>query len=443
MRVMVIGSGGREHAICHAVARSERLRKLFVLPGNAGTASLGENIAGDPNDIDFVVRAARDKRVDLTIVGPEDPLAAGVVDALEEAGLRVFGPNAAAARIEADKAFAKQLMKKAGVPTAEARIFAPTEQERLREGQPDGDEASRAAFSGYDRAREYVGTREGPLVIKAAGLAKGKGVVVCDEPAEALVALERMMVRREFGEAGRTVVVEERLQGREVSVFALVDGRNIYILDPAQDYKRAYDNDEGPNTGGMGAFCPGDAIDAQTMATIERQVLIPTIDVMLREGIPYRGLLYAGLMLTTNGPKVLEFNCRFGDPETQPMLLRIRSDPLDLFDATVDGRLDEISIDWDPRTAVCVVMASGGYPGTFEKGMVIDGLPDVGGSRDFAVYHAGTELREGKVVTAGGRVLGVTALGDSVEAARQRAYDIVSGIRFKNAIYRTDIAARR
>jgi phosphoribosylamine--glycine ligase len=454
MNVLVIGGGGREHAICHGLARSKRLNRLFILPGNAGTESLGTNIPGDPTDIELLLDVARRESIGLVVVGPEDPLAAGVVDAFEQAGLRAFGPCAAAARLEADKAFAKQIMRRAGVPTAETRIFARTEQELLqrfdaRGGEPFDPRHTRIPTA-YSRARDYIASRDSAMVVKAAGLARGKGAFVCESPADALLVLDRLMLDRELGDAADTVLVEERLVGREVSVMALVDGRTLYFLESAQDHKRLLEGDAGPNTGGMGAFCPAGALDDETRGLIEREIFVPVVDAMLRDGIPYRGVLDAGLMLTAAGPRVLEFNCRFGDPEAQVILPRIRSDLLDLFEAAVEGRLDEATIDWDPRPAVCVVMASGGYPGEYRTGAPIAGLEGEGaggqgdegtrGEQDVIVFHAGTRREGDRVVTSGGRVLGVTALGADLAEARRKAYAAVDDIHFEGAQFRRDIA---
>lgn len=415
LNVLVLGSGGREHALGRALSRSPRLGKLFSLPGNAGTEKLGTNIAGDAADVKLALEVARREAIDLTIVGPEDPLAAGVVDAFAAAGLRIFGPTAAAAKLESDKAFAKQVMRSHAVPTADARVFED-----------------------YRRAREYIATRDEAIVIKAAGLAKGKGVVVCDDPADGILVAERMMLQREFGEAGRCIVVEEKLDGREASVLAIVDGRTIYMLEPAQDHKRLLAGDRGPNTGGMGAFSPTPAIDEATMRQIEAQVFVPVLDALIREEIPYRGVLYAGLMLTKAGPKVLEFNCRFGDPEAQAILMRMRSDLLELLDAATRGELEQVTIEWDRRAGLCVVLAAAGYPGEVKKGEAIDGLP-AEDADDAAVFHAGTKRIGGRVVTNGGRVLGVTALGETLAAARARAYGIVGGIAFEGMQYRDDL----
>jgi len=446
MNILVIGSGGREHAISWKLAQSPRRPRLFCAPGNAGTAEVAENVPIAPEAVDELLDFARKRRIDLTIVGPEEPLCAGIVDRFQEAGLRIFGPTAAAARLEGDKAFAKQLMREAGVPTAEARIFGPTAQElaQAREIGRAGEEAAFRHFqTGYDMARQYVASREDGVVVKAAGLARGKGVFIHPDPSAALLTLEDLMVKKTLGEAGQRVVVEELLAGREVSILALVDGRNVYMLESASDHKRAGDGDSGPNTGGMGAYSPSDAVTDADFAVIEREILVPVIDALRRDDVIYRGVLYAGLMMTPAGPKVLEFNCRFGDPETQPILMRLESDLLEAIEATLDGRLDRIELRWNARPAVCVVMASGGYPGDYEKGKAVTGLERAGAVPCVKVFHAGTSRREEEIVTAGGRVLGVTALGDTLAEARQRAYDAVRLISFDTAHYRRDIAAPR
>lgn len=420
MNVLVIGGGGREHAICHQLRRSPLLKKLFVLPGNAGTAQIATNIPGNATDVALALEVARKESIDLTIVGPEDPLAGGIVDAFVKAGRRIFGPSALAARLESDKAFAKQIMRQYVVPTAEARVF-----------------------DRYDLAHQYIATRDEALVVKASGLAKGKGVIVCDDPSQALIAAEQMLVKRAFGDAGSRIVVEEKLDGREVSVLALVEGHTIAILEPARDYKRLGDGDTGPNTGGMGSFSKSDLIDDATMQQIESQVFVPLLDGLIREEIPYRGVLYAGLMLTPAGPKVLEFNCRFGDPETQALLPRLESDLLAVIDAAVNGRLDEVELTWDRRPSVCVVMAAPGYPDRPETGDRIEGLANVRDARDVAVFHAGTKMDMGRVITNGGRVLSVSALGATLEEAADRAYEAVDRISFRDAVYRRDIGRRQ
>ncbi|MHC4697000.1 MAG: phosphoribosylamine--glycine ligase [Planctomycetota bacterium] len=425
MQVMVIGSGGREHALAWGLARSARVDQVFCVPGNAGTASLTdtkvgstvENIKARVDDREGLMDIARSRNVDLTVVGPEAPLCAGIVDRFQEAGLRIFGPTAAAARIEGDKAYAKRLMIGAHIPTAEARIF-----------------------DRFDAAKAYVSSRDGGVVVKAAGLAAGKGVLVCADQDEALAALKKIMVDRVFGEAGDTVVVEELLKGQELSVLALVDGGTIYTLETAQDHKPIGDGDTGPNTGGMGAYSPAPIATPDVLRKIESEILVPMVDALRNDDAPYRGVLYAGLMLTPGGPKVLEFNCRFGDPETQAVLMRLESDLFDLLEAVVDGRLAEADVRWNPKPAVCVVMASGGYPGPYQSGKVIQGLGRVAGMDDVCVFHAGTERIEHLTVSSGGRVLGVTALGKTIADAQQRVYTAVEAIEFEDAYYRRDIA---
>jgi phosphoribosylamine--glycine ligase len=417
MDVLLVGGGGREHAIAWKLRQSKRLGTLYVAPGNAGTAACGRNVPIADTDVAALVQFAREKQIDLAVVGPEDPLSAGLVDALEAAGIKAFGPSGAAARLEADKAFAKQLMRSCAVSTAEARVF-----------------------DRFSDAKAYIASRDEPVVVKAAGLAKGKGVVVCDDPSEAILAAERIMVDRVFGDAGQKVVVEDKLLGEEASILAFVDGRNIYVMESSQDHKPIGDNDQGPNTGGMGAYSPAPVISEQMMDRITREILVPVVDAMNRSGSPYKGVLYAGLMITTGGPRVLEFNVRFGDPETQPIVMRLQSDLLEVFLAVREGRLEDAFLKWDPRPAVCVVMASGGYPGDYEKGKAIAGLEEAERLDDVAVFHAGTKDLDGSVVTDGGRVLGVTALGADVAAAKARAYEAVDCITFEGAYCRRDIA---
>jgi phosphoribosylamine--glycine ligase len=416
---LVIGSGGREHALAAALARSARAEQVLCAPGNAGTAEIGENIPVAVENHEALVQLAREREIGLTVVGPEGPLCAGIVDRFQAAGLRIFGPIKAAARIEGEKAYAKKLMKRASIPTAEARIFTR-----------------------FAEARAYVASRDAGVVVKASGLAAGKGVVVCPDPADGLLALERMMVQREFGDAGDVVVVEELFKGPELSVHALVDDRTIYMLESAQDHKAIGDGDTGPNTGGMGAYSPAPIATPEVLRVVERDVLVPIVDALRQDGAPYRGVLYAGLMLTAAGPKALEFNCRFGDPETQVILPRLDCDLLDVLDAVVDGRLEEVEIRWKPKAAVCVVMAAKGYPGKYESGKVIEGLGAAGAMGDVCVFHAGTKRVEHLTVTGGGRVLGVTGLGDDIADARRRAYEAVNRIHFEGAYYRRDIAHR-
>jgi phosphoribosylamine--glycine ligase len=419
MKVLVVGKGGREHALAWKLAQSPRAERVYCAPGNAGTAADGVNVPIEANDFPTLTQFARKQGIDLVVVGPEEPLALGIVDHLQQAGILVFGPTREAAQLEASKVYAKGLMRHADVPTAEFRIF----------DHPD-------------LARRYIETRDYPLVIKADGLAAGKGVVVCDTQEEALAAIQRIMVREEFGRAaGRQVVVEKRLEGEEVSILALVSGRAIVPLETTQDHKSALDGDTGPNTGGMGAYSPAPIATPEVLAQIDREVLVPTVHAMKRSRRPFRGVLYAGMMLTAQGSRVLEFNCRFGDPEIQPLVMRLRTDLLELLTATAAGRLEEVGpLEWDPRPAVCVVMASKGYPGPYEKGLVISGLEEVARLPDVQVFHAGTRQDGNRVLTDGGRVLGVTALGDTLLGAKQRAYEAVRRVRFPGAFFRTDIA---
>jgi len=417
MRIMVIGGGGREHALAWKISQSKLTEQLYCAPGNPGTGALGENLPIAPEDTDAVVAAAKQNKVDLVVVGPEDPLAAGMVDAVRAAGIMCFGPVAAGARLEADKAFAKDLMRSASIPTAEAHIFKD-----------------------FSAAREYALSRDHGIVVKAAGLAKGKGVFVCPEPHMAIRPLEQMMQQRVFGGAGDKVIIEEMLVGQEASILALVDGRSIYTLEASQDHKPIGDGDTGPNTGGMGAYSPTPVVDQATMATVEREILVPIVDAMRRSFGRYEGCLYAGIMLTHAGPKVLEFNCRFGDPETQPLIMRLSSDLVEAMVATCRHRLDAVTLAWDPRPAVCVVMASGGYPGSYEKGHPITGIDAAEALGDVKVFQAGTALADGKLVTAGGRVLGVTALGETIAAAQKRAYEAVDKIAWEGCYCRRDIA---
>jgi phosphoribosylamine--glycine ligase len=422
MKVLVVGKGGREHALVWKLAQSPRVERVFCAPGNAGTAEDGVNVAVEPNHFDKLARFVRSEDVGLTVVGPEEPLARGIVDAFHAEGLPIFGPGREAAQLEASKVFAKGLMRHADVPTAEFRIFDHPEY-----------------------ARRYIETRDHPLVVKADGLAAGKGVVVCETPAEALAAVERIMVREEFGRAtGRQVVVEKRLEGQELSIQAVVSGRVVVPLETTQDHKAAFDGDTGPNTGGMGAYCPAPLATPELLDVVDRDILVPTVHAMKRRRRAFHGLLYAGLMVTPQGPRVLEFNCRFGDPETQPLLMRLRTDLLDLLEAATQGRLEEFEgrLEWDPRPAVCVVMCSKGYPGPYEKGDVVRGLADAAALPHVKVFHAGTRRDGDRVLTDGGRVLGVTALGDTLADARRRAYEAVGRISFAGASYRRDIAAR-
>ncbi|MGD0552414.1 MAG: phosphoribosylamine--glycine ligase [Sedimentisphaerales bacterium] len=417
MRVLLIGNGGREDAIAWKLAKSKELKKLYIAPGNPGTARWGENVAIKTEDIGEIVKFAKENKVELVIVGPEDPLADGVVDALEAEGIKAFGPSKAAAQLEADKSFSKQIMRSSAISTAEGRTFTR-----------------------FEDAKAYIASRDEPVVVKAAGLAKGKGVIVCDEPSDGILAAEKIMVDRIFGLAGDKVVVEDKLIGEEASILAFVDGRSIYVMESAQDHKPVGDGDMGPNTGGMGAYSPAPVVTDAMMSQIEREILVPVVDCMNRNDTPYKGVLYAGLMVTAGGPRVLEFNVRFGDPETQPIMMRLRSDLLEVCLAVCEQKLDQVTLEWDERPAVCVVMASGGYPGDYEKGKVITGINEAEQLKDVVVFHAGTSVKDGKLVTAGGRVLGVTAIGGTIADAKKQAYEAVGKISFEGAHYRRDIA---
>jgi phosphoribosylamine--glycine ligase len=419
MKVLVIGNGGREHALVWKIAQSPRVERVFCAPGNAGTAADGENVNLPPGDFPALVRFANDNSVGLVVVGPEAPLAAGIVDAMEREGLRVFGPNRGAAELEASKGFCKDILRNAAVPSGEYHTFR------------DAESAIR-----FLQEREDV-----PIVVKADGLAAGKGVFVCDGRDQAVDAVQQIAQDKVFGEAGDRLVIEERLHGEEASVLAITDGQTLVTLPPAQDHKRAYDGDAGPNTGGMGAYSPAPLVDDQMLAWIEEHILVPTVHAMKRARRPFRGVLYAGLMITNQGPKVLEYNVRFGDPECQPILMRLKSDLVDVLEAAVDGRLDRIApLEWDPRPAVCVVMASEGYPGDYPKGFPIRGLAEAAQVPDAKIFHAGTTLKDGQVVTSGGRVLGVTALGNNVAQAKLQAYTAVKCIRWDGAWCRKDIS---
>jgi phosphoribosylamine--glycine ligase len=426
LRVLVIGAGGREHALAWALARSPGVAQVFVAPGNAGTnwpAAAGRAPAAAvpvaDSDLAGLLGLAQEQRVDLAVVGPEAPLAAGYVDAFQARGLRVFGPSHTAAQLESSKAFAKRFMREYGIPTADYE-----------------------SFDDYDAARRYVEQQNRPLVIKADGLAAGKGVVVCDGPNEAAHALRRMLVEREFGAASATVLIEERLAGREVSLLAFSDGRTVATMPPARDHKRVYDADRGPNTGGMGAYAPVPNVSAAQLNTIRRTILEPAIAGMAARGTPYVGVLYAGLMLTVDGFKVLEFNCRFGDPEAQ-VILPLLETPLDeILLACVEGRLDQVVMRWRPGSCATVVLAAPGYPGSYPKGLPISGLDDVSAAfapDELIVFHAGTAGTVDRPVTSGGRVLAVSGLGDDLAAAQARAYAGVRRIHFEGMHYRRDI----
>lgn len=426
MNVLVIGSGGREHALAWKLGQSPLADQIFVAPGNAGTAIDATNVPIGVSDFPKLIKFAKDNQIGLTVVGPEVPLCQGIVEAFQAAGLKIFGPGREAAQLEGSKAFCKKILRAGNVATAQHWGFQ------------SGEEA-------ISVLREWNETSPGsiPLVVKADGLAAGKGAIVCKDLAEVEQAVTRIAIDRELGDAGSHFLLEEKLDGFEASVLAITDGKSIMVLPPAQDHKAAYDNDEGPNTGGMGAYCPSADIDEAMLNRILEEVLVPTIHTMKRQGTPFQGVLYAGLMIGAKGPKVIEYNVRFGDPECQPVLMRLKSDLLEIMLATVEGRLGQLDPpEWDDRPTVCVVMAADGYPGSYEKGKVITGLDQAAQIPDVKVFHAGTRLSDDgtQVLTNGGRVLAVTAIGDNVPQAKARAYEAVRCIRWPGAWCRKDIA---
>ncbi|HZV54160.1 MAG TPA: phosphoribosylamine--glycine ligase [Rhodocyclaceae bacterium] len=419
MKILVVGPGGREHALAWRIAQAPGLQRVLVAPGNAGTAREPELENLPVTDIEALADFVETEKVHLTVVGPEAPLAAGIVDVFRERGLRIFGPSKAAAQLESSKDFAKRFMARHGIPTAEFATFADAQ-----------------------AAHAYVENKGAPIVVKADGLAAGKGVVVAATLHEAHAAIDMMLLDNRMGDAGARVVIEEFLEGEEASFIVMADGKNVLPLATSQDHKRLQDGDQGPNTGGMGAYSPAPVVTPQIHARVMREVIMPTIQGMEKDHIPYTGFLYAGLMIKPDGSlKVLEFNCRMGDPETQPIMMRLKSNFVTLLDAAIDGRLDKVAADWDRRVALGVVLAAANYPETPRKGDVISGLPDRE-VEDVHVFHAGTVLKDGQTVTAGGRVLCVTALGDTVKAAQKRAYEAVDTIRFDGMQYRRDIGYR-
>ena len=419
MKVLVVGNGGREHALVWKTVNDSSSPEVFCAPGNAGTASIATNIDIGAEDISALVDWARMNRPDLVIVGPEVPLCMGLTDLLEAEGIRVFGPSKAAAEMEGSKVFAKDIMAAAGVPTGRYKTFTDAED-----------------------AREYVRAEGVPIVIKADGLAAGKGVTVCSSIEQANAAISEAMEKNAFGNAGNILLIEECLQGEEASILALVDGEHILMLASSQDHKRAFENDKGPNTGGMGAYSPAPIVAETLWPVIREQIFDKVLAELKKRGITYKGVLYAGLMISDEGINVLEFNCRFGDPETQAVLARIDGDILPAFNACVDGNLTDDLISWKTDNSVCVVLASGGYPGAYEKGRIIYGLKDANSVDGAVVFHAGTKLEGEEVVTSGGRVLGVTALGADLRVAVDRAYEAVDKIEFDGVQYRKDIAAK-
>jgi len=420
MRVLVIGGGGREHALVWKIKQSPKVETIFCAPGNAGTSETVENVAIAADDIEGLLQFALNNGIGLTIVGPEQPLVMGIVDRFEENGLRIFGPNARAAELEGSKSFSKDIMKKYGLPTAEYKIFTSAE-----------------------IAEKYIKSKNCPLVVKADGLAAGKGVLLCKSTEEALTAVDTIMRKRYFGEAGNQIVVEEFLEGQEISVLAFSDGQAILLMDSVQDHKAAFDEDMGPNTGGMGAYSPAPFFTEIIQQKVRDKIMLPMVRAMQKEGRPYKGILYAGLMLTKTGPQILEFNARFGDPETQPLLVRLDSDIIPIFEACIDGTLGQCQVHWKKKSSVCVVMAAAGYPGTYQKGKIISGLKNANSIPGVVVFHAGTKKESEKIVTNGGRVLGITATGENTTSAIERAYEAVGKIKWEGTQYRKDIGCRK
>ncbi|MCD4763107.1 MAG: phosphoribosylamine--glycine ligase [Desulfobacterales bacterium] len=419
MKVLIIGGGGREHALVWKIAQSPKVKKIYCAPGNAGIADIATCLPINSGDINKLLEFAKKEKIDLTIVGPEDPLCNGIVDIFEKEGLKVFGANQKAVEIESSKSFAKDLMNKYGINTAVGKTF-----------------------TSYKKAENYIRKTGAPVVVKADGLAAGKGVIVCETVSKAIDALKLIIKKRAFGDAGNKVVIEECLTGEETSFLAFTDGKNLLPLPSSQDHKAIFDNDKGPNTGGMGAYSSAPIIDRYMHKKIMGEIMMPTIRAMASEGRPYKGVLYAGLMIDKDRIKVLEFNARFGDPEAQPLLMRIKNDIVPIMEATIEGTLDKCKLEIDDRAAVCVVMASKGYPGSYKKGIAISGLKDVKRMKDIVVFHAGTDTKDKKIVTNGGRVLGVTALGNSVKKAISRAYMAASRITWGGVYYRKDIGQK-
>ena len=420
MDVLVVGRGGREHAIIWKLTQSRNIGTIYCSPGNAGIGELARLVPVKETDIPGIVAFAREKSLHMVVVAPDDPLAAGMVDALETAGIRAFGPTKAAACIESSKIFAKDLMRRYGIPSAAYSVYED-----------------------HAKALQYLEQAAYPLVIKADGLALGKGVVIATDKKEAAGAVKAMMQDRIFGTAGERILFEEFLHGPEVSVLAFTDGKTLVPMASSQDHKRAGDGDTGPNTGGMGAFSPSPLYTPEIAAYCMENIYLPTLRAMEREGRPFKGVLYFGLMLTPNGPRVLEYNARFGDPETQAVLPRLKTDLLQIFDAVIDGRLDQISIEWEDNAAVCIIAASGGYPGVYATGYAMEGLKEASKMKDINLFHAGTQIKDGRYVTAGGRVLGVTATGPDLSEAVKKAYAAIDRIRFKDMYFRKDIGTRK
>lgn len=417
MKILVVGSGGREHALCWKIKQSPKVTELYCAPGNGGIASIAECVDIKADDIIGLVDFAKDKGIDLTVVGPEIPLVKGIVDLFEEEGVKIFGPSQAAARLEGSKVFSKNFMKRWDIPTARY-----------------------ATFTDAKAAVAYLADQSYPLVVKASGLAAGKGVIICQDQFEAEEAVGRIMGEKIFKDAGNSLVIEEFLEGEEASILAVCDGKNFLLLDSSQDHKRIFDDDKGPNTGGMGAYSPAPVVTDRLRREIAETIIRPVLEGMADEEAPFKGILYSGIMVTENGPKVLEFNTRFGDPEAQAILPRLKTDLVEVMLASVDGRLQEMKLDWDSRACVTVVMAAGGYPGDYTTGQDIGGLGHV--PQDAIVFHAGTQKQGEQIVTSGGRVLGVTALGSGIAEAVESAYAAVGKIFFEGAQYRKDIGRK-
>lgn len=419
MKVLVIGSGGREHSLVWKIAQSPQVSKIYCAPGNPGISELAECINITADQTDLLCKFAVKENIDLTVVGPEAPLVDGIVDVFSKYKLKVFGPDKKAAILEDSKVFSKRLLRKHGIPTADFKCF-----------------------DNYQHARQYVSSKVAPIVVKADGLSKGKGVFVCKTNDEALQAIDSIMKDKVFGNAGNQIVIEECLTGEEISLLAFTDGRNIVAMESSQDHKTVFDGDEGPNTGGMGAYSPVPIMTSELYLKVEKEILVPTVHAMNREGRPYKGVIYIGLMVTSSGPMVLEYNVRFGDPEAQVILSRMKSDIVPIMLATISGELDMIDLEWYPQASVCVVMASGGYPGSYDKGKEITGLDSLKNQDGISVFHAGTKLSNGKIVTNGGRVLGVVACGEDIEDAQKKVYEAVNKISFDGVHYRRDIASK-
>ncbi len=419
MKVLVVGSGGREHALIWKISKSPRVKKIYCAPGNGGISEQAVCVDIKADDLRGLVNFAKTEKIDLTVVGPEIPLTLGIVDLFKEKGLRIFGPTKAASRLEGSKVFAKNLMRKYNVPTAEYEVF-----------------------SDIDKALAYVREKNKPLVIKADGLCAGKGVYVCSNLKEQEEALRQIMQDKIFGEAGNNIMIEEMLKGEEASIIVISDGKDIVSLASSQDHKRIFDGDQGPNTGGMGAYSSAPVVTEELFAQIQEEVIVPIIKGMKAQGCPYAGVLYVGIMITDAGPKVLEFNVRFGDPETQAILPRLKTDLAEIMLKTDEQRLNEVKLQWDERSCICVVVASGGYPGKYEKGKLISGLDELAAEEDIVVFHAGTKRENEKILTNGGRVLGVTGLGKDILQAIEKTYAAVEKIKFDKMHYRKDIAKR-